>query len=272
MSSCSFSERSGLCPTPSTIPGYNNDRLPDPFLYNDGLPVLTKAGWACRQQQIGALVQGYEAGFLPPRPPVVSGALATNATANTANLTVTAGLSKAHTVQFSNTITYPSGKAPKGGWPLLIAYDGLSIPVPDGVCDAFRPYVCRSHSMAQIATLVYNNDNIGLQNDATSRGIGLFFDLYGANATASAMTAWVWGISRTIDALESLPKAKINTKKIAVTGCSRDGKGALMAGAFEPRIALTIPQESGSGGDTCVRDSSLSARPCMLKLHTVASI
>jgi hypothetical protein len=100
--------------------------------------------------------------------------------------------------------------------------------------------------------LVYNNDAIGQQNsNPASRGVGLFFDVYGANATASAMIAWVWGVSRIIDALERTPNANINTKKMAVTGCSRDGKGALMAGAFESRIALTIPQESGSGGDTC---------------------
>ncbi len=69
------------------------------------------------------------------------------------------------------------------------------------------------------------------------------------------MTAWVWAVSRIIDSLEMTPKAGINLEKIGVTGCSRDGKGALMAGAFEPRIALTIPQESGSGGDTCVSRS-----------------
>lgn len=91
------------------------------------------------------------------------------------------------------------------------------------------------------------------QNDQSSRGVGLFFDLFGVNATASSMTAWVWGVSRIIDALEETPSAKINTEKIGVTGCSRDGKGALMAGAFEPRIALTLPQESGSGGDVCWR-------------------
>jgi hypothetical protein len=101
--------------------------------------------------------------------------------------------------------------------------------------------------------LTYANSAVGVQNDASSRGQGLFFDVYGANATASAMTAWVWGLSRIIDALEMTPTAQINTQKIAVTGCSRDGKGALMAGAFEERIALTIPQESGSGGDTCWR-------------------
>lgn len=100
-----------------------------------------------------------------------------------------------------------------------------------------------------------NFDNSGMtqQNSASSRGQGLFFNLYGTQATASAMTAWVWGVSRIIDALEITPSASINTQKLAVTGCSRDGKGALMVGAFEERIALTLPQESGSGGDACWR-------------------
>jgi hypothetical protein len=51
-----------------------------------------------------------------------------------------------------------------------------------------------------------------------------------------------------IDALENTPAAKINTKRLGVTGGSRNGKGALGIGAFEERITLTIPQESGAGG------------------------
>lgn len=67
--------------------------------------------------------------------------------------------------------------------------------------------------------------------------------------------AWAWAVSRIVDALETLPEAGINPRKLAVTGCSRNGKGALVAGAFDQRIALTIPQESGSGGDACWRTS-----------------
>ena len=37
-------------------------------------------------------------------------------------------------------------------------------------------------------------------------------------------------------------------KHVAATGCSYAGKMALFAGAFDERIALTIPQESGGGG------------------------
>ena len=94
---------------------------------------------------------------------------------------------------------------------------------------------------------------MGKQDSTSSRGQGLFYDLYGSSSNASAMTAWAWGVSRIIDAIESTPDAKLNPAAVGVTGCSRNGKGALMAGALEPRIALTIPQESGSGGDACWR-------------------
>lgn len=77
--------------------------------------------------------------------------------------------------------------------------------------------------------------------------------MYGTGHSAGAIMAWAWGVSRIIDALEITPSARINTQRIGVTGCSRNGKGALAAGAFDTRIALTIPQESGSGGSACWR-------------------
>jgi len=72
------------------------------------------------------------------------------------------------------------------------------------------------------------------------------------------MMAWAWGTnltSRIIDVLESSPELKINTSNIAMTGCSRNGKGAMVAVAFDERIVLTIPQKSSSGGDACWRTS-----------------
>src|SRR5690606_29968557 len=41
--------------------------------------------------------------------------------------------------------------------------------------------------------------------------------------------------------------------RLGVTGCSRNGKGALLAGALDERIVLTIAQESGAGGSVSWR-------------------
>lgn len=120
-----------VCATPSVVPGYSNDRLPDPFLFEDGTPVLTLEDWACRRSQIAAIVQGYEAGYLPPRPPFVSSTF--SVVNGTGNFTVQAGLNPNHAISFAQPITYPPGATPEAGWPLVIVYDALSIPVPDGV-------------------------------------------------------------------------------------------------------------------------------------------
>ena len=239
------------CLSPSNIPNYDNTKLPNPFLFNDGRPVRTQLDWVCRRQQIHALVQGYEAGSLPGKPQYFNVVFSRNGTVG--NLTVTTGPSREGSVSFSSMISFPPGDPPRTGWPLLIGLGGGSIPIPDSV-RAEKVYTYSLElTIPQVALLAFQNSIIGEQNSPSSRGVGLFFELYGSNATASAMTAWVWGVSRIIDALEVVPQAHINTKRIGVTGCSRNGKGALMVGAFEQRIALTIPQESGSGGDTCWR-------------------
>ena len=77
------------------------------------------------------------------------------------------------------------------------------------------------------------------------------------SAIAGYMIRWAWGVSRLIDALEILPGAGIDTKRLAVSGCSFQGKMALYAGAFDERIALTISQESGGGATISWRYSDM---------------
>lgn len=106
-----------------------------------------------------------------------------------------------------------------------------------------------------IAIINFPNNDIAEQTNGSSRGRGKFYQLYGSNHSAGAMTAWAWGVSRLIDALEQTPNTNIDASRLGVTGCSRNGKGALIAGALDERIALTIPQESGSGGSASWRVS-----------------
>ena len=209
--------------------------LQDPFaFFSSNTTVKNARDWSCRQNEISGLFQEYELGTKPPKPDSIKATLtSSSSTAATLSITVTHG---GKNITFSPTISYPtSGQSP---YPAVIGIGGVSIPKPQGV-----------------ATINFDNNGMGAQLGQSSRGQGLFYTLYGSNATAGAMMAWAWGVSRIIDALEVTPSAGIDPKRLAVTGCSRNGKGAFIAGAFDERIALTLPQESGSGGSSCWRVS-----------------
>lgn len=65
------------------------------------------------------------------------------------------------------------------------------------------------------------------------------------------IAAWAWGYHRIVDRL--LQNPRIDARRIVVTGHSRGGKAALLAGATDERIALTAPNNSGCGGAGCYR-------------------
>ncbi|KAF6752026.1 hypothetical protein DFP72DRAFT_850210 [Ephemerocybe angulata] len=193
----------GCITLPENLSAKPNQRLPDPFMFYDGVTRVTNmTDWSCRRSEISQLFQSVELGTIPVAPD-----------------TVTASMSAILRV-VEMALSPPSSH-----------WEGPTFHVP-----------------ADVAIISLNNDEIALHNGTSDRGTGIFYDLYGKDHPASAMMAWAWGVSRLIDGLAKLPAAKIDTDRLAITGCGANGKGALVVGAFEERIALTIPIESGSGG------------------------
>jgi hypothetical protein len=63
-----------------------------------------------------------------------------------------------------------------------------------------------------------------------------------------ALRAWGWGVSKMVDYFEANPDFKVDPKKVGIEGVSRYGKAALVAQAFDQRIAVGLIASSGQGG------------------------
>ena len=61
-----------------------------------------------------------------------------------------------------------------------------------------------------------------------------------------ALAAWSWGLSRTIDYLETDPD--VDAKRLGLEGHSRWGKTAMVAAAYDRRWAICFASCSGEGG------------------------
>jgi hypothetical protein len=61
-----------------------------------------------------------------------------------------------------------------------------------------------------------------------------------------SIAAWAWGFHRCVDYL--VTDRDIDAKRIASLGHSRNGKTALLAAAYDERLALAIPHQAGCGG------------------------
>lgn len=66
-----------------------------------------------------------------------------------------------------------------------------------------------------------------------------------------ALRAWAWGASRALDYFET-DKA-VDPRQVGIEGLSRYGKAALVAMAYDPRIAIGFIGSSGAGGAKILR-------------------
>lgn len=77
-------------------------------------------------------------------------------------------------------------------------------------------------------------------------GVQNFFGQGEPGERWGTIAAWAWGMHRLVDYV--LTREEYDHAKIIAFGHSRMGKTALVAAAFDPRIALAIPHQAGCGG------------------------
>ncbi len=213
-------------------------QLPDPFLQPDGKRVTTKRAWERQRKALLDLILHYEYGPLPPVPSNVTGTEVTERQVEpnyTTERTILLTMGPDGSVRTHLILTLPPGKGP---FPVIVRGDLGWGRVDPAIVAAVvkRGYILAEFSRVEIAP------------DSAERG-----GVYAAypEYEGGRLAAWAWGFHRVIDYLVTLET--VDRTRIAVTGHSRGGKAALLAGATDTRIALTAPNNSGCGGAGCYR-------------------
>jgi hypothetical protein len=200
-------------------------KLPDPFKRLDGTRITSKADWVCRREEIKKLSEKFVYGVKPARPASVTG------TVTSTGITVNVSDS-GRSASFSATVDLPSGTGP---FPAVVVVGGFGADTA-------------TIKAAGAAVISYDPLAVGREGTPRTNKQGAFYSVYGSSSSTGLLMAWAWGVSRIIDVVEQSGGAILRADAMGVTGCSRYGKGAFVIGAFDQRIALTMPIESGSGG------------------------
>jgi hypothetical protein len=226
----------------SGMPGVNQlpiiQELPNPFVMNDGSPVKTKEDWEKRRDELKKLVLGYEYGHVP-----AAGEVKATEDSSTEDADLHA------TVKQITLRIGPDGKLPvhlvltiparEGPFPLIV--------VGDLCWGRVKPAIVAN--VIEHEYMLAEFDRTDVAPDKNDRSTGAY-PLY-PNEDWGALAAWAWGFGRTVDYL--VTRNDVDTRRIVVTGHSRGGKAALLAGVLDQRAALTVPNGSGAGGAGCYR-------------------
>ncbi|MGR6922969.1 glucuronyl esterase domain-containing protein [[Actinomadura] parvosata] len=205
-------------------------RLPDPFTRLNGTRITTRADWRCRRQEIKKLAEKFVYGDKPAKPAGVTGTVSrTGITVNVSH--------NGRSASFSAGVDLPSGTGP---FPAVVVLGGLGADTA-------------TIKAADAAVISYDPLAVGREGTPRTNKQGAFYTIYGASSSTGILAAWAWGVSRIIDVVEQSGGSILRADATGVTGCSRYGKGAFAVGAFDQRIALTMPIESGSGGVAAFR-------------------
>jgi hypothetical protein len=268
-------------PEPGALPARPD--FPDPFVGMDGRKVETREQWfAERRPELRRLFQHYMYGYFPPAPKLDAKvgrtdpiALGGKATLKEVAITVAPG------VWIDLLLVVPNRKlGPSAPCVLGLNFNGNHAVLPDPQIPLARGWVRREGNKAvdadrgkdvatwsieqsidrgyAIATF-YNGDIDPDRHDWTD-GIHPHFLKAGQKPGPhffGTIAAWAWGLHRAVDYL--VTDKDLDPKRIAVFGHSRNGKTALLAAAYDDRIALAIPHQAGCGGTAPSRSKNPAA-------------
>jgi hypothetical protein len=278
---CVFASSAGGAPSlpaPSELPA--DPALPDPLRMFDGRPVTTREQWEReRRPELKRLFQHYMYGSMPSPPEKVLAAVeredrqALGGKATLREVTLRIGPEGTRPIHL--LLLLPNART--GRVPAFIGLNFCGnhavvndphVRVPDGWMYPGYPGVVENRATeagrgSQVdvwnvertlargyAVATFYNGDVEPDRPNAEEGIRARFRKAGVTQEGphewGAIAAWAWGIQRVVDYLLTDPA--IDPKRIAAVGHSRNGKAALVAAAFDERIALAIPHQAGCGG------------------------
>ncbi len=266
--------------------------LPDPLVMFDGTPVATAADWTDkRKPELKRLFQHYMYGEFPAAPRVTAQELSRDEQClggKAVRREIALSVGPADCPKIVLLLITPK-QLPTGGVPVFVALNftgnhtvladpGIALPagwMPKGpgvennrATDAGRgtgaglwaleDIVGRGYALATF----YYGDVLPDKPDY-SDGVYRFFRKSEAAQRKptewGAIAAWAWGLQRAVDYL--VTDQAIDAKRIVAFGHSRNGKAALLAAAFDDRIAAVIPHQAGCGGSAPSRRKNPKGEP-----------
>lgn len=238
-------------------------KLPDPFVFENGERLTDPKDWKKRREEIYKSAVELQYGGKVPEPEVFNVCPTYLNRKNPSTYRITAG-TREKTVTFEMTVFKASQKEVL---PTIISGDGC-------FGYAFEPGYIDTMLNSGINFVMFNRTNLfpdiarhnaeqvidGTQEQKMAQDITTAYDkgekrgplaeIY-PNEKFGAISAWAWGYSRVVDALERLGFADMSC--IAFTGHSRGGKTAMLAGALDERAAIVNPNAACAGGCSCYR-------------------
>lgn len=222
-------------PAVGQLPEIND--LPDPLLRMDGTRITSAEDWMKHRGDLQEMIQYYQYGHLPlqvgkPGVEDISTALILAGKATEMRKLLLLGPGK--DVKMLVRLVIPEGNGP---WPCIV-HNTNSV----GHIPIEAEILSRGYMIAEYLRTDLDPD----QNDVVGPAQAAYPEYDWAT-----LAVWAWGAMRVADYVTTLPF--VDAKKLAVTGHSRGGKTALLAGALDDRFALVVPNGSGCGGAGCYR-------------------
>jgi len=212
--------------------------LPDPLRMSNGGLVTSAEDWRRRRAELIDVLLRIEYGRMPPAPGNVTVTSATDWQTIHEGVTrfreVHLAMGPGLAIPMTLEMYFPAAAASRV--PTIVRI-GLGCPIIPEINRQGCGFVCFDHRTLEPDTEGY--------------------DLEGAAQKAypdydwGSLAVWAWGASRVMDYLGR--SRWVHPQQVAITGHSRTGKAALLAGALDERFAMVAPNGSGCGGAACYR-------------------